>query len=210
VIEHPLDHRRVVERRGQVDTVARTSPTPGGWDGTWEIAVVAADRRGAMDRIGLRKAAAALHLAEIREGTSARPANLDPDRLPHARAVLHQQCIRFGDASSDITADAIGTVFELETWATNAHRLLRAMRDEIAAAPYDHDDIGPTLSHQFTLSIAVVSHLERDPLLPAELLPSNWPADALRISYRDFDTHFQNTMNAALAGPGRQNRHENL
>ena len=85
--------------------------------------------------------------------------------------MLDQQCIRFSDASSDITTDAIASFFELGTWATHAHRFLRAIRDEIGAAPYDHDDIGPTLSHQFTLSIAVVSHLERDPLLPAELLP---------------------------------------
>ena len=202
---------RLLERRRQVDTVARAAPTPAGWDGTWEIAVVAADRRGAMDRIGLRKAAAALHLAEIREGTWARPDNLDPGRLPHARAVLDQQCIRFSDASSDITTDAVGSFFELDTWATHAHRFLRAMRDEIGAAPYDHDDIGPTLSHQFTLSIAVVSHLERDPLLPAELLPPNWPADDLRTSYRAFDTHFQHTMNTALAGPGRAaHEHGNL
>jgi phenylacetic acid degradation operon negative regulatory protein len=85
------------------------------------------------------------------------------------------------------------------------------MSDEIAAAPYDHDDTGPTLSYQFTLSIAVVSHLERDPLLPPELLPPDWPAEELRIAYRGFDTHFQRTMNDALnptagtKGPRRGN-----
>lgn len=197
---------RLLDRRGQVDTVARASPAPDPWDGTWEIAVVAADRRGAMDRIGLRKAATALHLAEIREGTWARPANLDPERLPRAQAVLRAQCIRFTDASSDVVPDAVGTIFELDAWASNARRFLRAMRDETAAAPYD-EDVGPTLSHQFSLSIAVVSHLERDPLLPAELLPDDWPAEELRTSYRNFDTHFQRTMNDALGPtPGGRSR----
>jgi phenylacetic acid degradation operon negative regulatory protein len=196
---------RLLERRSQVDTVARATPTSGAWDGAWELAVVAADRRGAMDRIGLRKAAASLHLAEIREGTWARPNNLDPERLPHAQAVLREQCIRFTDASSDITTDAITALFDLGTWGDDARRLLKAMSDEIAAAPYGHDDTAPTLSHQFTLSIAVVSHLERDPLLPPELLPPDWPAEELRAAYRAFDTHFQRTMNDALT-PSRDTK----
>jgi hypothetical protein len=42
-------------------------------NGTWELAVVALDRPAAMDRLGSRKAATALHLAELREGIWTRP-----------------------------------------------------------------------------------------------------------------------------------------
>ena len=38
-------------------------------------------RRSAADRLELRKAALALHLAELREGVWIRPENLDPQRL---------------------------------------------------------------------------------------------------------------------------------
>ena len=189
---------RLLERRQRVDTASRNDHTPGGWDGTWEVVIVALDRRRAMDRLELRKAASALHLAELREGVWTRPDNLDPDREPSARAVVDQQCVLYKGAKSNISPDAVGERFDLQPWATTARRLLDAMHGEIAAAPYDGEDIGATLSHQFTLSIAVVAHLERDPLLPADLLPDDWPAEGLRTTYRQFDELFQRTMNRAM------------
>ncbi len=77
-----------------------TLPLP--WDGTWELAVVSLERRSAADRLALRKAATALHLAELREGVWIRPDNLDPDRLPTLRAVLDRQCVHFHGAATDI------------------------------------------------------------------------------------------------------------
>jgi phenylacetic acid degradation operon negative regulatory protein len=192
---------RLLERRQRVDTAARTDHTPGTWDGTWEVNVVALDRRGAMDRLELRKAASALHLAEIREGVWTRPDNLPPDREAAARAVVDQQCVHYRGATSNISNDAVTELFDLRGWATTAQRLLVAMHRELAAAPYEGDDLGATLSHQFTLSIGVVGHLERDPLLPAAFLPRDWPAEELRTVYRAFDQSFQHTMNAALRQP---------
>jgi phenylacetic acid degradation operon negative regulatory protein len=189
---------RLLDRRNQVDTAARTEHGPGTWDGTWDLAIVAADRRAAMDRIGLRKAAAALHLAEIREGTWTRPNNLDPERLPAARAVVDQQCTHFRSATAEISPDTAADLFGLHAWAQTTDPFLGAMRREIDAAHYTYEDSTAALSHQFTLSIAVVTHLERDPLLPLELLPVRWPAEELRLAYRDFDHHFQRTMNAAV------------
>lgn len=192
---------RLLERRNQVDTASRVPHTAGSWDGTWELDIVAADRRAAMHRLDLRKAARTLRLAEIREGVWTRPSNLDPEREPEARAIVAQQCVQFNAASADLDARAVASLFELEPWSATAERFIHAMHDEVAAAPYEGEDIGGTLSHQFTLSIAVVTHLERDPLLPEALLPPQWPAEKLRTTYRDFDRHFQRTMNAAL-GPG--------
>ena len=80
----------LLERRQRVDEASRTAATRP-WDGTWELAVVSLDRRSAADRLALRKAATALHLAELREGVWIRPDNLDPDRLPTLRTVLDLQ-----------------------------------------------------------------------------------------------------------------------
>jgi phenylacetic acid degradation operon negative regulatory protein len=74
--------------------------------------------------------------------------------------------------------------------------LLQALQDEVDAAPHD-ENVAATLSHQFVLSIAAVRHLETDPLLPATLLPADWPAEELRLAYRAFDRAFLRTMNAA-------------
>lgn len=192
---------RLLERRRRVDDAARTAHgATRQWDGTWEVAVVSLDRRGAMDRHDLRKAAAALRLAEIREGVWARPDNLDPQRRPESRAVLDEQCIKFQGAEANIPAETARTLFHLDGWADGARRLLAALEAEFDAAPFDDGDISATLSYHFTLSIAAVHQLELDPLLPAALLPDDWPAEHLRVRYRAFDELFQRTMEQAVRG----------
>lgn len=193
---------RLLERRQLVDAASRTEHTPTShWDGTWELAVVSLDRRDAMDRHDLRKAATALHLTEIKEGVWARPDNLDPQRRPESRAVLNRQCIQFRAAESNIAPETTRTLFRLDDWANDAHRLTAAMNHEFDATPFDTDDISATLSYHFTLSIAAVHQLELDPFLPADLLPEDWPAEHLRVTYRTFDDLFQQTMENALQQP---------
>jgi phenylacetic acid degradation operon negative regulatory protein len=194
----------LLERRHRVDDAARSEhATPGRWDGTWELAVVSLERRPAADRLELRKAAAALHLAEIRDGVWTRPANLDPDRLPTSRAVLDQQCVHFRNADSDITVDTARSLFALSTWSHDARRLTVALDDELDADPPDRDETNETLTYHFMLSIAVVRHLQLDPLLPVELLPDDWSAPDLRSTYRSFDKVFKRRLNQALRQQAR-------
>ena len=185
---------RLLERRQRVDEASRVddagSPT---WDGTWELAVVSLDRRSATDRLALRRAATALHLAELREGMWLRPDNLDRDRLPTLRAVLDQQCVHFHGAETDIPAETVRSVFKLDDWAVDARRLIAAMRDELDVEAVGAEDF----TYQFTLSIAAVRHLELDPLLPAEFIPRQWPARDLRSTYRRFDEVFKDRLNTS-------------
>lgn len=187
---HLLDRRRRVDDASRADDA-----TVRGWDGSWELAVVSLERRRASDRLKLRKAAQALHLAEIREGVWIRPDNLHPQRLPSSRAVLDQQCVHFRGAASDIAADTVGSLFSLDKWAQDATRLVVAMNDELDDGPDQLDDPTPILKYQFALSISVVRHLQLDPVLPAELLPERWPAEELRITYRRFEGAFKRRMN---------------
>src|SRR5258707_2288481 len=86
----------LLERRQRVDQASRIDDDAASpWDGTWELAVVSLDRRSAADRLALRKAATALHLAGLREGVWIRPDNLDRDRFPTLRGVLDQQRVHF-------------------------------------------------------------------------------------------------------------------
>lgn len=183
----------LLERRERVDEASRFAATRQ-WDGTWELAVVSLERRSAADRLALRKAASALHLAELREGVWIRPDNLDPDRVPTLRAVLDRQCVHFHGAATDIPAETVRSLFNLDDWAADARRFTRALHDEIDAEAVAADDF----VYWFALSVAVVRHLQLDPLLPAEFLPDQWPGRDLRSAYRRFDAVFKQRLNTAF------------
>jgi len=185
----------LLERRQRVDEASRLDgDTVPPWDGTWELAVVSLDRRSAADRLALRKAATALHLAELREGVWIRPDNLDRDRLPTLRAVLDRQCVHFHNAATDVPAETVRSLFNLDDWAADARRLTRAVCDEVDAEAVAADDFG----YWFALSVAVVRHLQLDPLLPAEFIPRDWPGQDLRSAYRRFDEVFKQRLNTAF------------
>lgn len=188
---------RLSERRQRVDEAYRIDDTTvSGWDGTWELAVVALDRRSAADRLELRKAAAQLHLAELREGVWIRPENLDPLRLPASRVVLERQCTHFHDAKTGIAPDKVRALFALDDWAADAEVFIEAMN--VALKTGARDDLTESLRHDFALSIAVVRHLQLDPLLPLALVPKRWPGPTLRSTYRRFDDAFKQRLNATF------------
>ncbi|OBG28829.1 transcriptional regulator [Mycobacterium sp. 852002-51057_SCH5723018] len=189
---HLLERRQRVDEASRIPDVATRE-----WDGTWELAVVSAERRSAADRLDLRKAATALHLAELREGIWIRPDNLDPQRLPTMRAVLDRQCVHFHGAATDIAEDTVRSLFSLDEWADDANRLLAAMHSELDTTGRRADS-GAAFSFQFALSIAVVRHLQLDPLLPDALIPADWPGNQLRATYRRFDDAFKRRMNGAF------------
>jgi phenylacetic acid degradation operon negative regulatory protein len=188
---------RLLERRQRVDEASRIDdPATRGWDGTWELAIVSLDRRSAADRLELRKAATALHLAELREGVWIRPDNLDPQRLPPSRAVVDQQCTHFHSAATDITADKMRSLFCLDEWADDARALIEAM--DAALDPGNRDDSTESFTYEFALSIAVVRRLQLDPLLPVELIGDHWPGHSLRSTYRRLDDAFKQRVNTAF------------
>ena len=175
-------------------------------DGTYALAGGLLERRQRVDEasriddqatppwLALRKAATALHLAELREGVWIRPDNLDRQRLPTMRAVLDRQCVHFHNAATGIPADTVRSLFSLDDWATDARRLTLAVRDELDAEAVAADDF----TYRFGLSVAVVRHLQLDPLLPAELIPQEWPGQDLRSAYRRFDEVFKQRLSSAF------------
>jgi phenylacetic acid degradation operon negative regulatory protein len=189
---------RLRERRLRVDEASRIDDAAGRWDGTWELAIVSLERRSASDRVELRKAAIALHLAELKEGVWIRPDNLDPQRFPILRAVLDRQCIHFHGAATDITAERVRSLFSLGDWAEDAGVLIEAMDAALNASKRDQST--ESFTYEFALSIAVVRHLQLDPLLPVEFTGSHWPGNTLRGTYRRFDHAFKQRINGAFRG----------
>ncbi|OSC38845.1 transcriptional regulator [Mycobacterium decipiens] len=184
---------RLLERRRRVDEASAIDGPPS-WDGTWELAIVSLERRSAADRLELRKAALALHLAELREGVWIRPDNLDPQRVPTSRAVLDRQCTHFHSAATDIAADKMRSLFSLDEWTADARVLIEAMDTQLNLGRGAGSAEG--IAYEFALSIAVVRHLQLDPLLPVELLSDHWPGRTLRGTYRRFDSAFKRRLAA--------------
>jgi phenylacetic acid degradation operon negative regulatory protein len=186
---------------------ASRHPRVRAWTGDWVVAVVAADRRDAATRSALREAARRLGLAELREGVWVRPDNLDPDRLPGARAVVDDQCRRFvgplaGTGDPGGTREAAGlaaALWDLDGWAARADTLraeLAALRPGLQRG---HPDV---LAPAFVCSAAVLRHLLADPLLPDGLLPGHWPGAALRAEYDRYDAEFKRAWRAWFHAQG--------
>lgn len=166
--------RRLRDRQARQDQSRFPSTVP--WTGDWEIAVVTAARRSPAERLAFRTAMTELRLAELREGTWLRPANLVRERP----APVAEQCTFLtGRPESPGLA---ATLWDLDGWAAQARELESAL-DEAA-------DLAAT----FILAAAVLRHFLADPLLPPELLPPDWPGARLRARYEDFDKHFVSTL----------------
>jgi phenylacetic acid degradation operon negative regulatory protein len=168
------------------------------WSGDWVVAVVAADRRDAATRVALREAARRLALAELREGVWVRPDNLDPDRLPAARAVVEDQCRLFvgplsGPGGPDGAAALAATLWDLDGWAARAGELRAELADLLPGL--ERDDAG-VLAPAFVCSAAVLRHLLADPQLPDALVPDRWPGAALRAEYDRYDAEFKRAWRA--------------
>jgi phenylacetic acid degradation operon negative regulatory protein len=74
-------------------------------------------------------------------------------------------------------------------WIATARRLL----DEIASAT--------DVPGRFVAAAAIVRHLLSDPVLPAELLPDDWPGAALRQAYADFATELIGRRDEPMEAP---------
>ena len=176
----PLVERRARQEGGRS---ARTLE----WSGRWRQAVVEPGGRAAPERAQLRRAMERLRLGELRDGVWLRPDNLDPDRLPDARAVVAAPC-RWFHVHPDDDARLAGDLWDLAGWAERATALRRAMARRIGGL---EDGDATELAPGFVLSAAVLRLFNADPLLPRELLPRRWPGDALRADYDRYDAAYR-------------------
>jgi phenylacetic acid degradation operon negative regulatory protein len=178
-----LVHRQRLQRASRDAAVVE-------WSGRWRQAVVVRGARSGPERAGLRRAMARLRMAELRDGVWLRPDNLDPDRWPDARTVADDQCRWFATFPDDDAALA-ATLWDLDGWAQRADSLRREMHG-LAAGLADGDPA--SLARGFVVSAAVLRHFGADPLLPRELRPRRWPADALRGDYDRYDAAYRRAL----------------
>ncbi|HEY5110283.1 MAG TPA: PaaX family transcriptional regulator C-terminal domain-containing protein [Acidimicrobiales bacterium] len=174
---------RLLERRDRQGTslAARTRT----WDGGWRMVVVTTAGSSAEQRAARRRRLTLARLAEQREGVWLRPDNLDlrpePADDPDVAGYVAEPD---GDPATLAAA-----LWDLEGWAARA----RALSGALEAGPTD----GPgDLAPGFELSAAVLRHLQADPLLPAALVPEDWPGPSLRSTYSAWDRRYREVLRA--------------
>lgn len=166
------------------------------WNGAWRVALVGADAeagpRTASERAQLRGALTALRFAEWREGAWLRPDNLRAGVLPDAESVVASGCLLL-TATPDGTDALAARLWPLDAWADDARDLLVDLDD--LGVRIDAGDTA-ALAEGFVASAATLRHFQADPLLPADLLPADWPGPDLRARHAAFDRSFKATLAA--------------
>ncbi len=166
----------------QARQAASRSGYTAAYDGRWWLAVVTTAGSTAEVRSARRRALGYLRLAELREGVWMRPANLAVV-LPEAL----DGDVELMKAEPGAAADLAARLWDLPAWSARAGALLRALS---ALRPDGSEALAPG----FELSAAVLRHLQADPLLPVELLPSRWPGAKLRSVYGEWDVRYRETL----------------
>jgi phenylacetic acid degradation operon negative regulatory protein len=161
-----LSDRLLARQRRQDDAL---NPATRDWNGDWITVVITTVGTEARTRAALRTALMDHRFGELREGMWLRPDNLD-GQLP----AIADGRVRVLRTRDDNPEDLACQLWDLAAWSKTGHRLLREM-----TAATDVPD-------QFIVAAAMVRHLLVDPVLPAGLLPADWPADGLRAVYAEF------------------------
>ena len=161
-----LSDRLLARQRRQDDAL---NPATRDWNGDWITVVITAVGTEARTRAALRTALMDHRFGELREGMWLRPDNLD-GQLP----AIADGRVRVLRTRDDNPEDLACQLWDLAAWSKTGHRLLREM-----TAATDVPD-------RFIVAAAMVRHLLVDPVLPAGLLPADWPADRVRTAYAEF------------------------
>ncbi|MEE6135270.1 PaaX family transcriptional regulator C-terminal domain-containing protein [Mycobacterium sp. 050128] len=160
---------RLLARQARQDEAMR--PQTRAWHADWHVVIVTSVGTDARTRAALRASMYRKRFGELREGVWMRPDNLDLDLEPDVA-----DRVRVLKARDDAPEQLVAELWDLPAWAQAGQRLV----DEMAAAR--------DIPGRFVVAAAIVRHLLTDPMLPAELLPDDWPGARLRSAYHDFAT----------------------
>ncbi len=180
---------RLLERSGRL-TVSRSAAT-GPFSGEWHVVVVTAAGDTPATRRARRHELRRARLGELRDGTWVRPANLELALDGPTAAATTTFLARPQAEPARLAAIA----FDLEGWARRATHLCRVLENMTLDGPR-------ALAEGFECDAEVLRHLQRDPLLPAEILPGDWPGPLLRARFDEFDVAYRRRLRAAHRASG--------
>lgn len=161
-----LSERLLARQRRQDEAI---NPRTRGWNGDWFAVVITSIGCDARTRAALRAGLSERRFAELREGIWMRPDNIDVDLGAELSSYT-----RLLSARDQRPAELAAKLWDLPGWAATGHDLLAEMSS------------APDVPGRFTIAAAMVRHLRRDPVLPPELLPPDWPGERIRRRYAEF------------------------
>jgi phenylacetic acid degradation operon negative regulatory protein len=160
---------RLLARQRRQDDSMRPQLRP--WRGNWTTLIVTSVGTDPRTRAALRNTLHNKRFGELREGVWMRPDNLELELDAEIR-----DRTRVMQARDEAPAELVDQLWDLASWARTGHRLLAEMSS------------ATDVPARFVVAAAIVRHLLTDPVLPAELLPTDWPGARLRLAYNDFAT----------------------
>jgi len=158
---------RLLDRQRRQDEAL--NPRMRHWGGDWLTVVITSVGSNARTRAALRSGLAERRFGELREGIWMRPDNIDVDLGVDLSART-----RLLVARDEQPVELAGMLWDLAGWADTGHALLTAIAD------------ATDVPGRFAVAAAMVRHLRRDPVLPPDLLPPDWPGERIRKSYAEF------------------------
>jgi phenylacetic acid degradation operon negative regulatory protein len=187
---YELRGQRLIARKQAQDIGRR--PAGDAWDGSWWVVTVLAPARTLAARRDFRAAMTNSRMGELRPDTWLRPANLA--RPPDVgNALVVHGALSGADPDDNVLVERL---WDLAAMAERSAALLAELRSGTASLRSHGADALPSTT---LLAAAVVRFLRAEPLLPRRLLPANWPVDALRERYADFDRAYGRVLGDALA-----------
>ena len=167
---HGLDATMSAARR-----IYRTEPPA--WNGTWDIAIAASTDPA--ERTDVRRTLARLGFGTVSSETLLRPVT---SATPHAE-VRGMLFVRGPGRDADAGPQIAARAWDLESIAASYQRLGERLGPILRAAPGASDaDPANTLAARILLIHEFRRVVLRDPDLPAELLPRDWPGFSIRQS----------------------------
>lgn len=154
--------------RRQKRTEEMIDPQTRDYEGAWRTIILTGTGRSASERAETRAELQNSRFAMLREGVWLRPDNLAqaPPRPASEHVVL--------DSVPDNEQMLVGTLWELGRWEAEAWMVMAALRS------------GTDNMRRLRAAAAAVRLLIEDPVLPAKLVPQDWPAHHLREEYERF------------------------
>lgn len=169
------DETREVARTGR-QLIWRTGPHFRDWDGCWTAVAFSMPNGDQRQRRDLRSLLGEHGFGMIRDGFWVTPHQVDIASVTRHLGIDHTLTVIRGTLQPP--ASAKGTVAHAYDLATISDRYRRFI--DI----WQHDIPEPAISAEMRLSNHWLYVLRRDPRLPVELLPADWPATAAEEVYR--------------------------
>jgi phenylacetic acid degradation operon negative regulatory protein len=186
-----------MRRRQESQDAGRHAPAAG-WDGTWWVAIVDAEGRSVAERREFRSRMRQHRMGELRPDIWLRPANIAG---PPSNGDL---LVTRGPIEQHDPTVLVARLWDLDELAQTA-RVLTTAAQEATASLADADP--GVLPDTFMTSVAVVRFFQREPLLPSELVRSDWPVDGLRSAYEQLEAAHMALMESFLSGVAAGARH---